>query len=62
MPTSCAWVQAYKPAAYSPQQAPQAAEPAYFLFAALNFAQRARAAAAILLLPAAEIVLFGFGA
>jgi hypothetical protein len=38
------------------QQAPQAAKPAYFFFAALNFAQRARAAAAILFLPAADIV------
>jgi hypothetical protein len=36
--------------------------PAYFFFAALNFAQRARAAAAILFLPAADIVRFGFGA
>jgi hypothetical protein len=35
---------------------------AAFFFAALNFAQRARAAAAILFLPAAEIVRFGFAA
>jgi hypothetical protein len=34
----------------------------YFFFAALNVAQRARAAAAILFLPAADIVRLGFGA
>jgi len=43
------------------QQVPQAAKPAYF-FAAFTFAHLARCAAAILFLPAAEIVRFGFGA
>ena len=33
-----------------------------YFFAALNFAQRARAAAAILFFPAADIVRLGFGA
>jgi hypothetical protein len=39
---------------------PGAAKRRYFFFAALNFAQRARAAAAILFLPAAEIVRVAF--
>ena len=37
-------------------------QPTYFVFAARNFAQRARAAAAIRFRPAADIVCFGFGA
>jgi hypothetical protein len=36
-----------------------AAKPAYFFFAAFNFAQRALCAAAILFLPAADIVRRG---
>ena len=36
-------------------------QPTYFFFAARNFAQRARAAAAIRFLPAADMVRFGFG-
>ena len=35
---------------------------AYFFFPALTFAHRARCAAAILFLPAADIVRLGFGA
>jgi len=35
---------------------------AYFFFPAFHFAHLARCAAAILFLPAAEIVRFGFGA
>src|ERR1019366_9118590 len=35
---------------------------AYFFFAAFTFAHRARCAAAILFLPAADIVRLGFGA
>jgi hypothetical protein len=46
----------------SASQQSSSATPAYFFLAALNFAQRARAAAAILFLPAADIVRFGFGA
>jgi hypothetical protein len=45
-----------KPVAHSPQQVPQVAKPAYFFFAAFNFAHLARCAAAILFLPAADIV------
>jgi hypothetical protein len=42
---------------------PKTTNPAYAaFFSALTFAQRARAAAAILFLPAAEIVCLGFGA
>jgi hypothetical protein len=44
------------------QQAPQAAKPVYFFFAALSFAHLALCAAAIRFLPAIDIVRFGFGA
>jgi hypothetical protein len=52
--------QTQKPTANSPQQAPKPLNPAYLFFAARNFAQRLRAAAAILFLPAAEIFRVGF--
>jgi hypothetical protein len=41
---------------------PEATKRHYFFFAARNFAQRARVAAAILFLPAAEIFRVGFTA